>query len=138
MTTRHYDRALLIIRVAVGVIFLVHGYDKLFVMGHSGVTGFFEQLRIPLPGIAAWGVALLEFVGGFALVLGVFTRALATLFVADMLGAIGFAVLPHGFAGAFGIEFLLAATSLGLALVGAGGFSVDAHLAARVSSAAPD
>lgn len=130
ITDRHVDRGLLILRVAVAVIFIVHGYAKLFTMGHEGVTGFFTQVGIPLPGLAAWGVAILEFFGGIALALGVFTRPLALLFLVDMLGAIGFVLLPKGFSG-FELEFLLATSSLALALSGAGALSVDAGLPAR-------
>lgn len=132
ITDRHVDRALLVLRVAVAIIFIRHGYAKLFVMGHEGVTGFFTQLGIPLPGLAAWGVAILEFFGGIALALGLFTRPLGLLFFFNMLGAIGFALLPKGF-GAFELEFLLAAGSLALALSGAGALSVDAGIPSRKS-----
>lgn len=131
LTARNIDRALLVLRVAVALVFIAHGCIKLFVMGHAGVTGFFTQLGIPLPGIAAWGVALLEFGGGLALAAGLFTRVLALLFVGDMLGAIVLAVLPKGFVGGYELEFLLAASALTLALAGAGAYSVDARLEAR-------
>src|SRR5215217_7700119 len=130
ITARHIDRALLVLRLAVAIVFIAHGYAKLFVMGHGAVTGFFTQLGIPLPGIAAWGVSLLEFGGGLALAAGLFTRVISLLFVADMLGAIALAVLPKGFLGGYELEFLLAATSLTLALAGAGAYSADARLAA--------
>jgi putative oxidoreductase len=134
ITVRNVDRALLVLRLAVAIVFIVHGYAKLFVMGHAGVAGFFTQLGIPLPDLAAWCVALLEFGGGIALALGIFTRALALLFVANMLGAIYFAVFPKGFLGGYELEFLLAATSLSLALAGGGAYSVDARLASRAAS----
>ena len=60
-------------------------------------------------------MALLEFGGGLALAAGLFTRALALLFVGDMLGAIALAVLPKGFLGGYELEFLLAMASLALA-----------------------
>ncbi len=132
-TDRNPDRALLVLRVAVAVVFIAHGCIKLFVMGHDGVTGFFSQLGIPFPGLAAWGVALLEFGGGLALAAGLFTRPLALLFVADMLGAIFLAVLPKGFVGGYELEFLLACSALTLAFAGGGAYSVDARLAARRS-----
>ncbi len=131
MLERNTDRALLVLRLAVAAVFVAHGCAKLFVMGHAGVTGFFTHLGVPLPGVAAWSVALLEFGGGLALGAGLFTRALAVLFVGDMLGAIGFAVLPKGFVGGYELEFLLAAASLTLACGGAGAFSLDAWRTAR-------
>ena len=130
-TDRNIDRALLVLRVAVALVFIAHGYAKLFMMGHGAVTGFFTQVGIPLPGVAAWGVALLEFGGGLALAAGAFTRPLALLLVCNMLGAIGFVVFPKGFVGGYELEFLLAAGSLTLALAGAGALSVDARMAAR-------
>ena len=50
---------------------------------------------------------------------------LSLLFVADMLGAILFAVRSKGFVGGFELEFLVAAASLTLALAGAGAYSLD-------------
>ena len=132
--TRRTDLGLLVLRLALATVFVAHGCAKLFIMGHAGVTGFFTQLGIPFPGLAAWSVALLEFGGGMALAAGVSTRVLSALFVADMLGAIGFAVLPKGFLGGYELEFLLAAGALTLALTGAGSYSLDARLAARSAS----
>jgi putative oxidoreductase len=131
ITTRHVDRALLVLRLAVAVVFIAHGWMKLFVMGHAGVTGFFAQLGIPLPGVAAWGISILEFGGGLALAAGLFTRPLALLFLCDMLGAIALASFRRGFVGGYELEFLLATGSLALALAGAGAFSVDGRRAAR-------
>ena len=130
MPTRNLDRALLVLRLALATVFIAHGCSKLFVMGHPAVTGFFTQLGIPMPGVAAWCVALLEFLGGLALGVGIFTRVLSLLFVADMLGAIGLAVFSKGFLGGYEFEFTLAAGALTLALVGGGRYSLDARLAA--------
>lgn len=127
MNPRRTDLALLILRLAVTAVFTAHGCQKLFVFGHAGVESFFAQLGVPLPGIAAWGVALLEFAGGIALAAGLFTRLLAALFVGDMLGAIALATFKKGFVGGYELEFLLAAGSLALALGGAGRFSLDAR-----------
>lgn len=137
MIPRNLDRGLLVIRIATGVTFAAHGYLKLFAMGHAGVTGFFESLHIPMAGVLAWVVALLEFGGGIALAAGVLTRAVSLLFVVDMLCAIYFAVWPKGFVGGYELEFLLGAVSLGLAFAGGGAYSVDARLAASGRSAGP-
>lgn len=64
---------LAILRVVVGIVFVYHGYDKLFTSGIAGTTGFFTQIGAPLPGLAAPLVAVLEFAGGIALILGLFT-----------------------------------------------------------------
>ena len=128
MIDRDTDRALLVLRLAVATVFIGHGYMKLFVMGHSGVTDFFTQLGIPLPGVAAWAIALLEFGGGLALAAGAFTRILALLFACNMVVAISLVVFKKGFIGGYELEFLLAAASLAIALGGAGKYSIDARI----------
>ena len=75
---------LAVLRVVVGIVFAVHGYQKLFVQTVPGVTGFFTQINAPLPGITAPLVSVLEFVGGIMLGLG---RALGeTLAVTFVIG----------------------------------------------------
>jgi putative oxidoreductase len=128
---RNTDHALLALRLAVAAVFIAHGWAKLFVMGHDGVTGFFTQLGIPMPGVAAWAISLLEFGGGVMLATGAFTRVLGALFFCNMTVAIATAVYPKGFVGGWEFEFLLGVSALALALAGAGAYSVDARLAAR-------
>lgn len=135
ITERHVDRALLVLRLAVAFTFFAHGSAKLFGMGHDNVTSFFGSVGIPLPGLAAWGVSLLEFGGGLALMAGLFTRVLAALFVVNMLGAIGFVAHSNGFVGGNELEVLLAAGSLSLAFAGGGAYSLDARRGAPVAKA---
>ena len=118
------------LRVAVTTIFIKHGAQKLFVFGFSGVTGAFTQMGVPLPGVTGPFIALLEFFGGIALVIGLLTRLIALGFVCDMLGAILLVQLKSGFSH-YELEFLLLGSSLALVLTGAGEFSVDALLGRR-------
>jgi putative oxidoreductase len=119
--------ALGILRIVAGVIFMAHGYQKFFSMGIPGVTGFFDQLGIPLAGIMAIVVATFELVGGFALLIGLFARFAAVPLALDMAGAIFFFHAKNGFFVPAGIEFvlLLMASAIAVAIAGPGKFSVD-------------
>lgn len=130
LPTAARDLALLVARAAIGIVFFVHGWQKLFTQGIDGTAGFFEQMGIPAAGVAAWFAALVELVGGAALVLGLLVPVASALLIVNMIGAFAFV---HAGAGFFvdqgGYEFVLAlaAASLLLVAVGAGRFSID-HL----------
>ena len=123
--------AILILRIVVGIVFAVHGGQKLFTMGFDGVAGFFGSLGIPLPMVAAIVVTVLELVGGLALILGIGTRYVAALLAADMVVALLTVHLANGFFvsdGGYELVLLLAAAALYFALRGPGLFSLDARL----------
>jgi len=122
------------LRLVVGAIFIAHGGQKLFVYGFDGVAGAFGQMGVPMAGIAGPFVALVEFLGGFALLLGLLTRLASLGLVSTMVGAIVLVHWPAGFFLPNGYEFalsLLGSTVL-LTLTGAGGWSVDALIARRL------
>lgn len=130
---RRLDAALLILRLAVGAVFLAHGGQKLFVYGFAGVSGAFGQMGIPMAGIVGPGIALLEFFGGAAILFGLLTRLAGLGLALNMLGAIAMVHAKNGFFLPTGSEFVitLLATSAMLALTGAGRFSLDALIAGR-------
>jgi putative oxidoreductase len=120
---------LLVLRVVTGAIMIVHGWQKFFVDGISGVCAFFGTVGVPLAGVSAVAVATIELLGGALLIAGLGTRVVGALFAAAMVGAIVFVHAANGFLAATGgYEFvlLLAAVGAALALTGGGRYAVDA------------
>jgi putative oxidoreductase len=139
-TPRQLSMGIALVRIITGVTFIAHGYLKFFVMGIPGTTGFFSQVGVPAPGIAAPLVATLELAGGIALVLGLLTRVAALGLAIDMLVAIILVRLKGGFFAPNGAEFeiLLCVACVALVIAGAGALSIDGAIATRRSAAVGD
>lgn len=83
----------LILRVALGLVFIVHGLFKPLVLGFPATVAFFEAFGFP--GWTVYPVFLAEVLGGLALILGVGTRFAAAALIAVVLGALRVHV-PNG------------------------------------------
>jgi putative oxidoreductase len=112
---------LALLRVTVGFVFAMHGYQKFFQYGLDGVTGGFTQWGVPMPQFAAPAVATVELVGGLMVMLGFYHRLAALGHVCVMIGAITFAKLSGGFFAPAGFEFELTLGVAALTIVLAGG-----------------
>lgn len=130
------DVALLAARVGLGVIFVAHGWQKFSTWGIEGTASSFAQMGVPLPEVSAWFSAIVELVGGAALVLGAAVPVFGVLLAFVMTGAL---VIVHAGSGIFvdqgGFELVLAlgAGALTLAAVGPGRWSIDALVAPRLA-----
>ena len=83
--SRNSAIAALVLRVALGTMFIAHALLKYFVFTLPGTAEFFASLG--LPGALGYVTFAAELVGGVLLVLGVQTRAVALALVPIMLGA---------------------------------------------------
>src|SRR3984957_6688835 len=134
------DWVLTLARIVLGIIFFAHGAQKVF--GWFGGPGLRKTLHhltefLGLPPIIALAAVVSEFVGGVALILGIFGRISALSIVVNMLAAI---FMVHGKYGLFmnwfgdrkgnGIEYHLLAIALAIVIIaqGAGACSLDSLL----------
>ena len=113
---------LVLIRVAVGMVFLVHGWGK---VGNIGQT---EQMftMMGLGGTTGFLIAYLEVIGGLALITGVFTRVFGVIFGIEMLVAVFVTGFSHGLYKPHEFELVLMLLSFGVALTGSGKYSLYA------------
>ena len=127
------DRGLLIIRLVLGLVFVMHGWQKLAVFGVAGTAGFMASLGLPFPTVNAVAIIAVELVGGLMLVAGAGTRIAGALLSFSMLVAVVTAHLASGFFLPNGYEFALTMSlvSLAVVLTGAGRYSVDARVFGR-------
>ncbi len=121
---------LVILRVVVGIVFVMHGIQKLTESGISGVTGFFASLGIPAAMLMAIIVIAVELLGGLALIAGAGTRVVSLLLAITMLVAILTVHMANGFFasnGGFEYPLTLLAATIFLVLAGPGAMSVHAR-----------
>lgn len=132
------DIAALVLRLALGLIFIPHGWSKVF--GESGVAGFAHDLpSYGLPAVLGYAAAYSELLGGFFLILGLLTRVDGFLLACTMFVATFVVQLPDAlrdpdtggksrfFAVMHAIELPLSlfAAACALMLIGGGRMSLD-------------
>lgn len=113
-----------LLRVVVGLVFVAHGWAKL--QGMEGTIGFFASLG--LAPFFAYIVAWVEFLGGLALVLGVFSRWAGYLLAVVMVFAIFLIKIKMGFLGGYEFDLVLLAALLAIAWSGSGSYSVSGKM----------
>ena len=115
------------LRLVVGLVFLMHGGQKLFVFGLAGTSDIMNKLGIPLSGLAAAVVIAAELLGGLAILVGFLARWAGIVLAIEMIVAIAVARLAGGFFAPYGyeFEFTLLGACLTFAALGSGGTSLD-------------
>lgn len=134
----------LILRLTLGLVMFPHGAQKMLGwfggFGFDGTMGFFTQ-KLGLPWIVAFLVIMAEFFGSLGLLAGVLTRFTAASFIVIMLGAILTVHSPVGFfmnwsgqqqGEGYEYHLLVIGISAALLVTGAGKWSVDRLIAARL------
>jgi putative oxidoreductase len=137
LTTDAKQWATIPLRIALGVIFLSHGGQKLFGWlggkGLEGTAGFFAGKLGLNPGIL-WALlaGIAEFGGGLLVLLGLFTR-LGALFISTVMLVAIFKVHWGTFFMPTGIEYTVSlfAAAVALLIAGGGKFSLDTLLAKK-------
>ena len=134
------------LRLIIGFGFIVHGWAK-WSRGPDKLGVLLHQLGVPLPGITAWGVTLLELLGGAAILAGAFVAIVSVPLMISMLVAMFTVHWKYGFSSintigltkdgplfgppGYELNLLYLAGLLMLALGGPHHLSVDHWLARR-------
>jgi len=130
------DASLLIVRVIVGLIFMVHGAQKLF--GAFGGAGLEETVKMMGPPLG-YAVTIGEFFGGLGLIVGFLSRFSAASLIVIMLGAIATVHGKNGFLlseGGFEYNLALIGLLAPILIAGPGSHAVGRFLPLPNSAAA--
>ena len=128
---RFHELAPLALRLGVGLVFVVHGLQKL-TGGPSGFAGMLTGLGVGAPELFAWLVTIAELVGGALVLVGLLTRLATLPLIATMIGAIVLVKADVGIIASADspmpgaeLDIALLAGLLALLLLGPGRISVD-------------
>ena len=131
---------MILVRLAVGAVFLTEGIQKFLFPDALGV-GRFTKIGIPAPEIMAPFVGVFEIGCGVLLILGLLTRLAAIPLIIDMVVAIATTKIPillksgvWAMAHEARTDYTMLLGCLFFLIVGAGRWSVDAHLAGAADS----
>lgn len=133
-----------ILRLVVGSVMALHGWQKLTEMGPAAFgEGMVAELGIPAPVLVGWVITLVELIGGSFLIVGFLTRISAVAVTVVLLGATLLVKPDLGLIAPMGsmlpgaeLDLSLIAGALGVLILGPGKPSVD-H-AVRIESSVPD
>jgi putative oxidoreductase len=130
------DLGPLALRIGVGLVFALHGWQKFTEIGVGNFAGFLDSLGVPLADVVAPVQAFVELAAGILLILGLFTRFSVLPLIVISLGAMWLVKTEIGFltpltnpdsAGAE-LDAALLAGELCLLFIGPGRYALDAML----------
>ena len=118
------DLASILLRLAVGTLFIYHGYPKLTSMRKGE---FMKSVGMPT-GLVPFG-GFVEFFAGLGLLVGLLTPIIAVLAALWMLSTTWFSIakIKKKYMGGYELDITIILLSLALAFIGGGTFSID-HL----------
>jgi putative oxidoreductase len=88
------ETAVVVARVAAGLVFLVFGIGKF--SAHASEVRSFDEYGLPEPEAFVYAIGVLEIGGGVLLVLGLLTRLVALAMVGNMVAAIALSGIGEG------------------------------------------
>jgi putative oxidoreductase len=106
----------------------MHGYQKVFMMGIPGVTGFLSGLGFPMASLFAYILAYGELVFGAMMIIGLLTHWVAKYHIIVAIVALFAVHISKGFfvsGGGYEFILLILAASVSVLLTGPGKWSVD-------------
>jgi putative oxidoreductase len=121
-----------ILRVIVGITYVMHAYLSLVVFTPTGTADSMKAAGLPAPVLMAWIVIVVHSLGGIMLIVGLWTRVGAAANAVIMLGAVLKIHLPQGFftkviggqPAGYELPLLLLGASVALILTGGGALAI--------------
>ncbi|MEW6671631.1 MAG: DoxX family protein [Thermodesulfobacteriota bacterium] len=124
----YVDVGLLVLRIGIGIAFVLHGYPKLFLGGAAGLAKGLAAAGIPGGIAAAYLAAMAEFFGGIALIFGVLFRPVTVVMAFTMLVALTFHLNKGDGFVKYSHALESAILFISLIFIGPGKFSLDEKL----------
>lgn len=115
----------LLVRVVVGIAYILHGYPKVTSKGRQQVAQWMKSIGIPP--MAGYLAGVLEFFGGILLIIGFIVPIVALLFAIQMVSTtlLNKVKLKKAYIGGYELDILFLLLVIVLIVLGAGVASID-------------